>query len=386
MRWRRVPPVFSPISPTSILAAGSAALGLTHPDIAALTANISRTFDAHEIILTDSGTSALTLALRAVAPRGGVVGLPGYACIDLIAAVIRAGVRVSLYDLDPETLSPDLDSVRKTITSGACALVVAPLYGYPADTIGIGELASASGVPLIEDAAQGAGGTLAGRRVGAFGDLTVLSFGRGKGTTGGSGGALLVRRPQGAEWAHNARAALRDTTTGARDIVALMAQWLLARPTLYIVPASIPGLKLGEMVYHPAGEPARLSSVAAAVLPTALRLDGLEVEMRRRHASRLIAANTKARRFTPVRPLEGANPGYLRLAMLDAAGNAVPAPHLGAVRGYPSTLDEHAEAQPVLVSRCRLPGAIVLRDRLFTLPTHSRVSSSDLARLEGWLD
>ena len=46
-----------------------------------------------------------------------------------------------------------------------------------------------------EDAAQEAGATLHGRRLGSFGDLSVLSFGRGKGVTGGGGGALLYGEP-----------------------------------------------------------------------------------------------------------------------------------------------------------------------------------------------
>src|SRR5688500_14956169 len=112
MNWRRLPPVFSPIAPWSLLRGSAAALGLMAERVDALTVKLSAAFDAREAVLTDSGTSALVLALRSVAPAGGEVAFPAYGCIDLIAAAVRAGVRVALYDVDPETLSPDLDSVR----------------------------------------------------------------------------------------------------------------------------------------------------------------------------------------------------------------------------------------------------------------------------------
>jgi hypothetical protein len=41
---------------------------------------------------------------------------------------------------------------------------------------------------------------------------------------------------------------------------------------------------------------------------------------------------------------------------------------------------------PLLASGERAgKGAVLLRDRLFTLPTHSRVGSRDQARLQDWL-
>jgi perosamine synthetase len=385
MRWRRIPPVLSPIVPRALVRANVAALGLISPQRQELEADFTTLFSARETILTGSGTSALVLAICATVPPGSIVAMPGYACIDIIAAAIRARVRVVLYDLDPQTLTPDIASVRDALARGATALVAAPLYGYPQEMAALAEAAAACGVPIIEDAAQSAGATLEGIRVGAFGDLSVLSFGRGKGMTGGSGGALLIRKPSLVAWGQEARRALRKPRRGARDVVALAAQWMLARPALYSIPASIPALGLGEMVYHAAGEPEGISTAAATVLRTALAGNEAEVRVRRARAAELTAASSGSS-LTPVRLVPGANPGYLRLALLDTIGTAVPDPHLGALRGYPITLDEHPATRRVLVDRQpELSGARVLRDRLFTLPTHSLVSSADVARLSVWL-
>src|SRR5690606_21063576 len=127
-----------------------------------------------------------------------------------------AGVRVRLYDVDPATLSPDLDSLAAAIARGVDSIVVAHLYGFPVNMRGVLKLAMAAGIPVIEDAAQGAGGTLDDRLLGSFGALSVLSFGRGKGTTGGNGGALLLRDSSLAESFSEVRHKLGRRRSGAK--------------------------------------------------------------------------------------------------------------------------------------------------------------------------
>ena len=61
-----------------------------------------------ELLLTDSGTSALALALqRAARERPGPAALPAFCCYDIATAADVAGVPFVLYDVDPETLGPD---------------------------------------------------------------------------------------------------------------------------------------------------------------------------------------------------------------------------------------------------------------------------------------
>ena len=113
--WRRYPPVLSPVSTRALVDGMGAAIGLRRGSHAAVTAILRHRYGATDALLTDSGTSALILALRKMLPRGGTVAYPAYACIDLTAAAVATGVRVRLYDLDPTTMSPDLDSVRATV-------------------------------------------------------------------------------------------------------------------------------------------------------------------------------------------------------------------------------------------------------------------------------
>jgi perosamine synthetase len=334
--------------------------------------------------MTDSGTAALVLALRLAASRTGVVAFPGYACVDLAAAARFAGVRVRLYDIDPETLSPDLESVERAMERGVDALVVAHLFGYPADVIGVRKIASRHGAVLIEDAAQAAGGTLADKRLGTLGDLVVLSFGRGKGLSVGGGGALLAMT---SPWSDRVvELKLKEPASrGFSQLAKSAAQWALGRPSLYSIPAAIPWLRLGEMVYHPAHEPRPLTVAGCALLPKVLASESRAIAERRRIASELERALRESSDLAPIAAVATGESGYLRLGVRDVLGRYSPDARLGIVRPYPRTLAEQPELKPVLMDgEPATPGAAEARRTVITVPTHRFLTRTDIASIVAW--
>jgi len=379
--WRWIPPVHSPVTAGSLVAGGAAAIGARSDGRRALRAAVTTRYSGSDAILTDRGTSALVLALRAAVPPGGAVAYPAYGCIDLTSAALGAGVRVRLYDVDPVTLSPDLDSLRKTIARGVDAILVAHLFGYSVDLAGARQIADENGLPLIEDAAQGAGGSHFGRRLGSVGDLSVLSFGRGKGVTGGSGGALVLRSAALSDRIVDIGSNLPRGSNGWSDVTRAAAQCILGRPTLYRLPASIPALRLGEMVFHAPRPPRQISRAAATIVANAIKLDDDEVRARRANAAEILRA-LRSGDVTPIRAIAHSEPGYLRLALLDRAGKSHVRPELGIVKGYPMTLEEHVQLRPLLAAGERAgSGSKELRDRLVTVPTHSALSARDVERI-----
>lgn len=381
---RRQLPVHSPIRASALGAALGAALARRGADHEMLAARLSEMFGADGVVLTDSGTSALVLALRATAGEGGTVALPAYACVDLAAAAVHARVRVRLYDIDPETLGPDLDSLARVLTHDVAAVVVAHLYGFPVDVPAVDELAAAHGATVIEDAAQGDGATLRGARLGSFGSLSVLSFGRGKGITGGRGGALLATAP-GLPGRTESAARRERIRAGWGDLVIAAAQWMLGRPALYWIPSAVPGLRLGESVYHAAHDPGALSVAAAALVRLALPCGEVELATRRRHAEVLVRAVQGEKGFGTIRPIPEGTPGYLRFPVRDLRQRFLPR-MLGIVRGYPRTLLEERNLHPCLdACRVALPGATELSRSLVTLPVHGLVTRRDLERMRAWL-
>src|SRR5207244_6487942 len=135
-----------------------------------------------------------------------------------------------------------------TRAEGARVIVVAPLFGVPIDWDAIEQCLRGFGALAIEDAAQGHGALWRGAPVGSAGALSVLSFGRGKGWTGGRGGALLMRR-----FPLDGHLATARSPGLSHELAALgsaTAQSLLGRPALYRLPAAIPFLHLGETRYR----------------------------------------------------------------------------------------------------------------------------------------
>ena len=395
--WRHQVPVRSPLSAAALFAGARAAMGNGRSEAAveSLAGLLGDRYSPKAVLLTDSGTTALRAALVNTLGPGVAVALPAFACYDLVTAANGAGVPVVLYDTDPHTLAPDLSSVRMALRRNLGAIVVVHYYGYPVDLTEVNALAADAGVAVIEDAAQAGGGTLHDRPLGAQASLAVLSFGRGKGMTGGGGGALLAHDETGAGILERARAMLAAPERGWSSLAALAAQMVLERPQLYALPAALPFLHLGETVYRAPHTPRGASPASCAVVAATWAMADQEVETRRSNAARLLAVvcgvAAKGRRFEPMRPAEAARPGYLRLPLLASpearrAATGRAAGRLGISPSYPKVLNEVEQLAAQCVN-CDgvFPGARTLTTRLLTLPTHGRLGSADLARLEDWL-
>jgi perosamine synthetase len=380
-------PVSSTITARSLLRALAPALGDGAHERSALDAELRQAFGARDVVLVDSGTSALAMALRLTTPVDGIVALPAYACVDIGAAAIYARVRVRLYDVDPVTLSADLDSVSRVLAAGVDTIVASHLFGYPADVPAVAALAAEHGAAVIEDAAQGAWGSLLGTRLGAFGPLTVLSFGRGKGMTGGGGGALLSIGERAPDAMSPARTRIAAPTSSLRTLAVTTAQWALGRPALYALPSSIPALHLGETIYHPAHEPRSITSASASLVRAALARASDDLAVRRRHADVLALAALSSRDVSAVRPIAGAEPGYLRfpVRLADTRTRNREQPSLGIVHGYPDTLADLAALRPSLIGDEKLAGTRELQRSIVTLPTHSLLNEKDLMEVCRWM-
>jgi hypothetical protein len=140
------------------------------------------------------------------------------------------------------------------------------------------------------------------------------------------------------------------------------------------------------MVYKPAHEPAAISAAAAKLAHTAIRNESREYRAREHKAAVLYQLVEEADQLSAIQPLERGVPGYLRFAVVDHSGSRVPVNRLGVMRAYPRTLHEQVELAPQLLpGEPPTPGAAFLRKSLFTLPTHSFVTGTDLLALQRWM-
>lgn len=380
--WRQTP-AYSPLPLRSIVGAVRQVYVERTDPLPGARALLRQHYRADAVYLLASGTQALQLALRAAGRLTGrplAVALPAYGCFDIASAAVGAGADITLYDVDPETLTPDLDSLTAALGDGARVAVVAPQYGVPVPWEELERCAAEVGAVLVEDAAQGHGASWGGIPLGSLGRISTLSFGRGKGWTAVHGGALLFRGPDLPEPPTIRRAT--ETTAALGVVVGGVVQSLLGRPRWYGLPAAVPFLHLGETRYRPPRAPRNMSSIAAGVLLRTHPAAAREARLRRGVAGDWLGF--LARSAPQVRPVvAAAGAGYLRLPVLLARGFAgfrdpQHALRLGLGPGYPTTL---AGLEPVRArlfgSRTHWPGAEELTQRLVTLPTHSRLTVQD---------
>jgi dTDP-4-amino-4,6-dideoxygalactose transaminase len=139
-----------------------------------------------------NGTDALELCLRAAGlDDGDEVIVPANTFVATAEAVVAAGGRPVLADVDPTYLLLSPDCVGDAITSRTRVLLPVHLYGQIAPMEEL--LAACPDVLVVEDAAQSMGASLLGRPAGSWGLLSATSFYPGKNLGAcGDGGAVLT--------------------------------------------------------------------------------------------------------------------------------------------------------------------------------------------------
>ncbi|MFH1217203.1 MAG: DegT/DnrJ/EryC1/StrS family aminotransferase [Pseudomonadota bacterium] len=139
-----------------------------------------------------SGTAALKVALTAlgVGPGDEVITQ----CFTFVAtweAIFDAGAVPVFAEVD-ETLNMDPRDLEKKITSRTRVIIPVHMLGAPARIQEIKAIADKHGIPVLEDTAQAAGGTLDGKRLGSFGACGTFSFDPVKTMTTGEGGMIVT--------------------------------------------------------------------------------------------------------------------------------------------------------------------------------------------------
>jgi len=153
---------------------------------------------ATECIALNSGTSALHLALLAagVGPGDEVITVP-FTFVASVAAVIYAGARPVLVDIDPRSFTMDPTAIEAAITPCTKAILPVHLYGQTVDMDPILEIARRHRLVVIEDAAQAHGAKYKGRTAGSIGDIACFSFYPAKNLGAcGEGGAVTTSNPE----------------------------------------------------------------------------------------------------------------------------------------------------------------------------------------------
>lgn len=156
------------------LASGHYILG---PNVTALEQEIAAYCGAAYGIGVNSGSDALTLALRAldIGPGDEVITTP-FTYIAPAESIHQMGAKIVFADVDPATFCISAQELAKRITPRTRAIIPVHLFGQAAPLDEIFALTEPRGIAVIEDCAQAIGAKYKGKGVGSIGRIGCFSF------------------------------------------------------------------------------------------------------------------------------------------------------------------------------------------------------------------
>jgi len=161
--------------------------------------NLAQYLGVKHVIGVANGTDALQIALMAIGlKQGDEVLVPSFTYVATAEVIGLLGLVPILVDVDADTFNIDVDVARLSITTKTKAIVPVHLYGQCAPMQEIMQLAAEHNLFVIEDNAQGLGGSYLfndGRKVktGTLGDISCTSFFPSKNLgCFGDGGAMMT--------------------------------------------------------------------------------------------------------------------------------------------------------------------------------------------------
>lgn len=178
------------------------------PEVQELEQNLADYVGVKHAVTCANGTDALTLAMMVLGIKeGDAVFCPTFTFFATAEVVAFEGATPVFVESDPDTFNIcpiDLEKrVKEVIAEGKLtpkAIIAVDLFGLPANYPELEKIANKYGLKLVEDAAQGFGGEINGKKAGSFGDIATTSFFPAK-PLGcyGDGGAVFTNDDEYAE-------------------------------------------------------------------------------------------------------------------------------------------------------------------------------------------
>lgn len=173
--------------------------------------------DSRYVVATNTGTSALHLALRVAGiGAGDEVITPSFNYVADHQSISMTGADVVMCDIRNDNLGIDVEKAEQLITEKTKAIIPLHFAGIPCDQEGVYSLAEKYGLRVIEDAMHAFGTSIADRKIGSYGDITCFSFDPVKIITAIDGGCVIVKTEEEREKLRNMRFLGVDKETSER--------------------------------------------------------------------------------------------------------------------------------------------------------------------------
>lgn len=154
------------------------------PEIEEMEKRLAKFAGTKYCVSCSSGTDALLMPLMAwEIGKGDAVFTSPFTFVATAEVISLRNATPVFVDIDEKTFNIDAEkleeSIQKVIKEGKLkpkAIIPVDLFGQPAEYNKIEEIAKKYDLLILEDAAQGFGGNIGGKRAGSFGDAAATSF------------------------------------------------------------------------------------------------------------------------------------------------------------------------------------------------------------------
>ena len=128
-----------------------------------------------------NGTDALTIALKILnLPKDSEVIIPAMTYCSTAFAVINAGLKPVLVDIENLKPTISIDKINAKITSKTKVIMPVHLYGSVVDINNLKKIIKNKNIYIIDDCSQAHGGYLKEKKVGSLADISCFSLYPGK--------------------------------------------------------------------------------------------------------------------------------------------------------------------------------------------------------------
>lgn len=163
------------------------------PTVSAFEKELARQCGSAFAVVVSNGTAALHLAyLAAGIGKGDEVITTPNTFVATANMLLAVGATPVFCDIRADTWNIAEDEIERLITGRTKAIVPVYFAGQPCDMDSIARIAGRRHLLVIADACHALGARYRGRPIGAFADMSVLSFHPVKSITTGEGGAILT--------------------------------------------------------------------------------------------------------------------------------------------------------------------------------------------------
>ena len=367
----------------AILDAVASGAYIMGPQVKELESQLAEYVGVRHCLTCANGTDALTLALKAwgISP-GDAVFVPDLTFFSSAEVVPLEGATPVFVDVSEDTFNIDAEdlerAVKDVLAEGKLrprVVVAVDLFGLPANYPVIRAVAHKYGLLILEDGAQGFGGTIASphgqsRRACSFGDIATTSFVPAK-PVGcyGDGGAVFTDNDEWAALIESYRVHGKGTFKYDNVRIGLNSR-------LDTVQAAVLQVKLKAFANYEldavnaAAEryTELLQGVATPVIPKGFRSSWAQYTIRLKDATQrdMLQAALKAQGIPSM--VYYPKPMHLQSAFAD--------PHVGLRPPQDDNMSFRAEAQPESRNLC--PVATSLCSRVLSLPMHPYLTEEDI--------